>query len=139
MKVLLDHLMQESGEERKFGHPPKIFCDSPCQLSTLVSEIFSKTMTSIANLLVDTHRFCLNNEIIDKMILLYVSKIFMERVRIKNAFSSAIFGNVLSDESENVYFVIIDFVLVTIDVICYCSFIFAYRIKTHQGRSTRFG
>ena len=67
MKVLLNHLMQEIGQERKFGCLPKMCCDSPCQFGTLTSEIFSERMISAANLLVDTHHLYLNDEMIDKM------------------------------------------------------------------------
>ena len=68
MKVLLDHLMQESGEERKFGHLPEMCCNSPCQLGALTSDSFSERMISVANLLFDTCRLHLNDEMIDKMI-----------------------------------------------------------------------
>ena len=53
--VLLDHLMQESGEERTFGCLPEMHCNSPCQLGVLTSERFYERMISDANLLVDTH------------------------------------------------------------------------------------
>ena len=68
MKIILDHLIQESEEEYQFGFLPEMLCDSPCQRGTLTSESFSERMISVANLLVDTHRLHLNGEIIDKMI-----------------------------------------------------------------------
>ena len=43
----------------------------------------------------------LNDEMIDKMIVLRVNKRLMERVRTKKAFSSAMFSNILSDESAS--------------------------------------
>ena len=93
MKILLDHLIRESGEERQFGRLPGMCCDSPCQLGALTSECFSKRMISTANLIVDTHRLRLNDDMIDKLIVLRMNKRFMERVRSKNVFSSAMFGN----------------------------------------------
>ena len=86
MKVLLDHLIQESGQERQFGCLSETCCDSSCQLGVLTSESFSKRMTGAANLIVDTHRLYLNDELIEKMIVLRMSKRFMERVRTKNVF-----------------------------------------------------
>ena len=77
-------------------------CDSPCQLGVLTSESFSQRMMSAANLLVDTRRLHLNNEMADKMITLHMSKRLMERVRTKNDFSSAMFGSILSDGSAKV-------------------------------------
>ena len=59
-------------------------------------------MASAANLLVDTHWLHLNDEMTDKMIFLRVNKRLMERVRTKKAFSSVMFGNILSDESTHV-------------------------------------
>ena len=66
------------------------------------SESFSERMTSAVNLLIDTYRFHLNDEMIDKMIASRVSKRFMERVRTKYNFSSVMFGNILSDASAKV-------------------------------------
>ena len=40
MKVLMDRVVVERGEERKFGCLPAIFCDSPCQIGALTSESF---------------------------------------------------------------------------------------------------
>ena len=67
MKILLGHLIQESEEEHQFGHLPETCCDSPCQLGVLTSESFSKKMISVANLLADTHRIYLNDDMIDKL------------------------------------------------------------------------
>ena len=35
MMIIFDHLIQESGEERQFGHLPKMCCDLPCQIDAL--------------------------------------------------------------------------------------------------------
>ena len=59
-------------------------------------------MISADNLLVDTYRIHLNDDIIDKLIVLRMNKRLMERVRSKREFSSVMFGNVLSDEISKV-------------------------------------
>ena len=82
MKILLDHLIQESREER-FGCLPEICCNYPFKLGVLISESFSERIISTANPLVDIHRLHLNDDMIDKIIVLRMSKRFMERVRIK--------------------------------------------------------
>ena len=69
MKILLDHLIQESREERKFGCLPEMCSNSTYQLGTLTSERFSERMISLANLLLDTHRLHLNDDMIDKLIV----------------------------------------------------------------------
>ena len=102
MKILLDHLIQESGEECQFGHLPEMCCNSPSQLSVLTSESFSERIISTANLLVETHRLHLNDDMIDRIIVLRMNKRFMERVRSKNIFSSVMFGNIMSGESAKV-------------------------------------
>ena len=86
MKILLDHVIKESGDERKFGFLPEMCCNSPVQLGVLTSEIFPEIMISADNLLVDTHRLHLNDDMIDKLVVLCVNKKFMDRVRIKNGF-----------------------------------------------------
>ena len=52
----------------------------------LTSDIFSERVTSAANLLVETHWLHLNDEMIDNIIVLRMSKRFMERVRAKKDF-----------------------------------------------------
>ena len=59
-------------------------------------------MTSAANLLVDTHRLLLDDEHMDKMIFLRMSKRLMERFRTKKAFSLVMFSDILSGESETI-------------------------------------
>ena len=56
MKTLMDHLIEESGEKRKFGHLPEARSDSTFQLGILASESFSERIRSAANILVDTRR-----------------------------------------------------------------------------------
>ena len=101
MKALLDHLMHESGEERKFGCLSEMCSDSPYQLGALTSYIFSERMIIVANLLVDAHRIHLNDEMIDKMIILRMNKRFIERVRTKKECSYIIFSNMLSEEGAS--------------------------------------
>ena len=102
MKIILDRLIQESGEERYFGHLSEKCCASPCQLGVLTSESFSSRMISVANLLVDTHRLHLNYDMIDNLIVSRMNKRFIERFRSKTLFSSVMFGNILSDDSAKV-------------------------------------
>ena len=59
-------------------------------------------MINADNLLVDTNRLHLNDDIIDKLIVLRMNTRFMERVKSKKVFSSIMFGNILSDESAKV-------------------------------------
>ena len=67
VKVLMDHLIEEIGEERKFGCLPETFCDSTCQIRVLTLEILERSI-SAANLLVDMHHIRLDDERIDMMI-----------------------------------------------------------------------
>ena len=107
MKALMDHLIEERGEEREFRHLPEVYCNSPCRLSESTSERFSERMINAANVLVDTHWLRSDDEHMHKMIALRMSKRFMERVRTKNSFSSVMFSDVLFDESTTLYFAII--------------------------------
>ena len=99
MKILLNHLNQESGEECQFGCLSEMCCNYPCQLGALTSESFSEIIISTANLLVDTHQLHLNDDMIDKLNFLCVNKRFMEIVRSKKFFSSIMFGSIESDQS----------------------------------------
>ena len=69
---------------------------SPCQLSTLTSEIFSERMISTLNLRIKTHRISLDYNDVDKIIVLRMNKKFMERVQRKEAFTSILFQDILS-------------------------------------------
>ena len=102
MKVILDHLIQESGEDRQFGCLTEMCCNSPCQLGVLTSESFSERMIIAGNVLVDIHRLHLNHDMIDKLIVLRMNKRFIERIRSKKVFSSTIFGKIYSDQSAKV-------------------------------------
>ena len=104
MKLLLDHAMKESEEEHQFGYLPEMCCNSPVQLGALTSESFSKRMIITANLIVDTHRLCLNNDMINTLIVLRMNKKFMDRVRSKNILSSMMFDNIESNKIAKVYF-----------------------------------
>ena len=55
-------------------------------------------MISTANLLVDVHRIRLEQDRIDKMIVLRMSKRFVERARCKEAFPSVMFYYVISNK-----------------------------------------
>ena len=79
-------------------------------------------MVSAANLLTDAHRLHLNDDMIDKLIMLLIRKKLMDRIRNKNVFSITQFENIDSIKRIKVLFVIIFFVLVAYVVICYCSF-----------------
>ena len=78
----MGNLIEENGEDPL----PEMCYDSPFQLGTLTSESFSERMVSVPNLLVDTHRLRLDDEHIDKMIVLCMSKRFVERARTKRRF-----------------------------------------------------
>ena len=65
-------------------------CNSPIQLGALTSEIFSERMISAANVLVDAHRIHLNDDMIDKLIVLRMNKKFIDRVRSKCFFYHAV-------------------------------------------------
>ena len=86
VKIILDRLIKESGEERKFGYLPEMCYNSPVQLGALTSKSFSKRMASAANLLVDAHRLHLNDKMIDELIALCMDKKFMDRIRSNNVF-----------------------------------------------------
>ena len=100
MKVILDHLIKEIGDEHKFGCLPESCYNSPCQLGVIALESFSEIMTSASNVLVDAHRLHLNDDMIDEMIILRMNKKFMERIRTQKYFSSVAFSE--SKEGENV-------------------------------------
>ena len=102
MKILLDHSIQESEEERQFGYLQEICSNSPCRLCVLTSEISSERMISEANHLVDAYQFHLNDGMTNKLIVLRMNKRLMERIRSEKVFSSLMFGNILPDESAKV-------------------------------------
>ena len=102
MKILLDNVIKESGDERKFGHLPEMCCNYPAQLGALTSESFSERMVSVSNLLVDTHRLHFNDDMIDKLISLSMKSKFMGRVRSKNVFSTIMFENTESNKRTKV-------------------------------------
>ena len=81
MKTRMEHLIEENGEHRKFRRLPDMRSDSPCQLGALVSKVFSERIINAPNLLVDVHLARLDHCKIDKMVSLFVSNRFMERVR----------------------------------------------------------
>ena len=87
MKTLQDHMIKESGEERKYRFLPEMCCNHPLQLGALTSESFSERFISVASLLVDAHRLRLNDEMIDEIIASHMSKKFIDRIRSKNAIS----------------------------------------------------
>ena len=91
MKVLLDHMAETSGSERKFGCLLEMCTKSPVKLGALASESFSERMISCANLLVDAHRLKFGNEMIDKLVVLHMNKKFMCRMRSKTTFVTMAF------------------------------------------------
>ena len=58
-------------------------------------------MFSAANLLVDAHRIHLDHGNIDNMVVLRMSKRFIEIARRKEAFASIVFHDVLSDDHDS--------------------------------------
>ena len=57
---------------------------------------------SVDNLLADTHRLHLNNDMIDKLILSRMNNKFMDRIRSKNAISTMQFENIESNKRAKV-------------------------------------
>ena len=94
MKVILDKMIEESGSERKFGCLPEMCTKSPVQLGALTSESFSERMISNANLLVDPHRLEFGDDMIDKLVVLRMSKKFMDRLRNNKAHATLNLENV---------------------------------------------
>ena len=68
MKILLDYMIKKSRGERQFGLLPEMCSNSPVYLGEFTSESFSEIMKSADNLLVDTHRMHLNDDMIDNLI-----------------------------------------------------------------------
>ena len=93
MKMLLDHMTEVSREECRFGSLPEMCPNSPVQFGALTSESFSERIMSAANLLVDAHRLCFGDCMIDKLIALRMNKKFMDRIRNKPVFSTMQFDN----------------------------------------------
>ena len=62
--------------------------NSPAQLGALTSESFSERMTSGANLLLDSCHLKFSDEMIDKLIVLRMSKKFIDRIRYKSTFAT---------------------------------------------------
>ena len=98
MKTLQDHMIKESGEERKFGFLPEMCRNSPLQLGVLISESFSEMIISAANLLVDIHQLHLKHQMIDKIISLRVNKKFVDIIRSKNTISVMQFEKIESNK-----------------------------------------
>ena len=98
MKILLDHMIKESGEERQCGCLPEMCCNSPVQLGALTSESFSEIIISAANLVVDIHWLHFNDDMIDKLIVLRANKKLMGIVHSKNVFSSMMFEKIESNK-----------------------------------------
>ena len=81
MKSLLDYMAETSGPEIKFGCLLEMCTKFSVQLGALTSESFSERMTSCANLLVDANFLKFSDDMIDKLIVLRMSKKFMGRMR----------------------------------------------------------
>ena len=88
----------ENGKNRKFGCLPGMLRNYHCQLDALKSEFFSERMISVANRLSDTQLILLNHNNIDKMVVLRISKRFLERARRKYDFTPIMFHVIHSDE-----------------------------------------
>ena len=98
MIALVEHSIEESGEHRKFGCLPNAHSNSTCQLSAIASESFSKRVINVGNLLAGAHRTRLDHGSIGKMVVSRMSKRLKERARRKEALSSVMLHDVLSDE-----------------------------------------
>ena len=68
MIILMEHLIEESGERRKFGCLPDTCSNVPCQIGALTSDIFLERMISVENLLVYNRRIHLGHDYMDKLI-----------------------------------------------------------------------
>ena len=97
-------------------------CNSTVQLGALTSESFSERMISAATLLVDTYRLHLNDEMIDELIALRMSKKFVDRILSENSISTMQFEKIKSNKRAKLQCVVIAFVLVTSIVACHWSF-----------------
>ena len=93
MKVLVDCVIEESVSERKFGCLPEMCTKYHMQFGAFTSQSFSEKMISNANLLVDPHCLKFSNDMIDKLIVLRMNKIFMDTMRNKKAYASMNFEN----------------------------------------------
>ena len=93
MKKLLDHMTEVSGEERRFGCLPEMCSNSLVQLGALTLESFSERMMSANNLLIDVHRLHFGDDMISKLIVLRMSKKFMDIIRNETVFSTMQFKN----------------------------------------------
>ena len=91
MKVVLEHMTEVSGSERKVGCLPEMCMKSPVQLGAFTSESFSGRITNSANLLVDAHRLKFGDDVIDKLIVLCMDKKFMDAMRSKTTFATMTF------------------------------------------------
>ena len=58
-------------------------------------------MIAVANILADVHRARLDHDNIDKVFMLRMSTRLMERVQHKEAFTSIVFRDALSDEHSS--------------------------------------
>ena len=77
-KILMEHLMEENGEHRKFEHLPDMCSNYLFHLGTLELESFSEQKISAANTLVETHRIRLDHDDIDNAVVLRASKRLMK-------------------------------------------------------------
>ena len=72
--------------------------NSPCQIGAKTSKRFSERIVSVSNLIFDMHHIRWDQNNIDKMIVLRMNKRFMKIVRVKEAFTSIMFHDVLSNK-----------------------------------------
>ena len=84
----MENLIEDNEEHRKFVYLPGMCRFYTCHLGALTSERFSERIISVATLLVDVHRINLCHDNIDEIVLLRMSKRFMERARCKEAFTT---------------------------------------------------
>mmetsp|Transcript_14675 Transcript_14675/g.16784 ORF Transcript_14675/g.16784 Transcript_14675/m.16784 type:complete len:103 (+) Transcript_14675:170-478(+) len=82
MKPVLDSMEKERiAREDIFGYLPIRCKSAPCQLGALCAQSFAERMISAGNLLITKKRTLMNDELINKLIVLRMTKTFMEYTR----------------------------------------------------------
>ena len=82
IKPVPDCMEKESiAQEDIFGYLPIMCKSSPCQLDVLYAQSFTVRIILAGNLLITKKRTLMDNKPINKLIVLRMSKIFMESMR----------------------------------------------------------
>ena len=84
MSPVMANLMRYSEtHDGAFGYLPLMCKSSPCQLGALNSQAFAERMISGANLIITKKRTRLDNELLEKLIVLRMNKKYIEKQREK--------------------------------------------------------